>query len=150
MLPSHFSALLQVRSGYVKSWSVRKRLVLWHLCYNRVMAIIRLWLGSRKAPPCQWNVDIELNIPGRCVLHLLDRTKVLCNFCLRWLNGFRCFPLGWQVAATVITLHRRLWRCPSAPDWSVPSQPHRHLWTDCLDNVGSSTSHNPIGLHGLL
>jgi hypothetical protein len=21
---------------------------------------------------------------------------------------------------------------------------------DCLDNVGSSTSHNPIGLHGLL
>jgi hypothetical protein len=30
-------------------------------------------------------------------------------------------------------------------------QPHRHLCTDCLENVGSSTSHNPpIGLHGLL
>jgi hypothetical protein len=27
---------------------------------------------------------------------------------------------------------------------------HRYLWADCLDNVGSSTSHNPIGLHGLL
>jgi hypothetical protein len=27
---------------------------------------------------------------------------------------------------------------------------HRHLWADCLDNVGSLTSHNPIGLHGLL
>jgi hypothetical protein len=26
----------------------------------------------------------------------------------------------------------------------------RHLWTDCLENVESSTSHNPIGLHGLL
>jgi hypothetical protein len=26
----------------------------------------------------------------------------------------------------------------------------RHLWADCLDNVGSLTSHNPIGLHGLL
>jgi hypothetical protein len=25
-----------------------------------------------------------------------------------------------------------------------------HLWTDCLDNVGSLTSHNPIGLQGLL
>jgi hypothetical protein len=25
-----------------------------------------------------------------------------------------------------------------------------HLWADCLYNVGSLTSHNPIGLHGLL
>jgi hypothetical protein len=24
------------------------------------------------------------------------------------------------------------------------------LWADYLDNVGSVTSHNPIGLHGLL
>jgi hypothetical protein len=29
-------------------------------------------------------------------------------------------------------------------------QPYRHLWTDCLYNVQSSTSYNPIGLHGLL
>jgi hypothetical protein len=29
-------------------------------------------------------------------------------------------------------------------------QPYRHLWADCLDNVGSSTSHNPMGLHSLL
>jgi hypothetical protein len=29
-------------------------------------------------------------------------------------------------------------------------QPHRHLWADCLENVGSSMSHNPMGLHGLL
>jgi uncharacterized membrane-anchored protein len=28
--------------------------------------------------------------------------------------------------------------------------PHRHLWADCLENVGASTSHNPMGLHGLL
>jgi hypothetical protein len=26
----------------------------------------------------------------------------------------------------------------------------RHLWADCLDRVGSFTSHNPIGLQGLL
>jgi hypothetical protein len=29
-------------------------------------------------------------------------------------------------------------------------QSHRHLWADRRDNVGSSTSHNPIGFHGLL
>jgi hypothetical protein len=27
---------------------------------------------------------------------------------------------------------------------------YRHLWANCLDNVGSITSHNPIGLHCLL
>jgi hypothetical protein len=29
-------------------------------------------------------------------------------------------------------------------------QPYHHLWDDNLDNVGSLTSHNLIGLHGLL
>jgi hypothetical protein len=29
-------------------------------------------------------------------------------------------------------------------------QPHRHLWADCLDNMGSPTSHSTTGLHGLL
>jgi hypothetical protein len=28
--------------------------------------------------------------------------------------------------------------------------PYCHLWADCLDIVGSLTSHNPIGLQGLL
>jgi hypothetical protein len=28
--------------------------------------------------------------------------------------------------------------------------PNSHLWADCLDNVRSWTSHDPIGLHGLL
>jgi hypothetical protein len=27
---------------------------------------------------------------------------------------------------------------------------HRHLWTDFLENVGFSTSHNLMGLHGQL
>jgi hypothetical protein len=30
------------------------------------------------------------------------------------------------------------------------TQTYRHLWADCLDNVGSLTSHNPTGLQGLL
>jgi hypothetical protein len=29
-------------------------------------------------------------------------------------------------------------------------QPHSRLWEDCLENVGASTSHNPMGLHGQL
>jgi hypothetical protein len=28
--------------------------------------------------------------------------------------------------------------------------PHRHLWADCPENVGASTSHNAAYLHGLL
>jgi hypothetical protein len=27
---------------------------------------------------------------------------------------------------------------------------HHHLWADWRENVGASTSHNPMGLHGLL
>jgi hypothetical protein len=27
---------------------------------------------------------------------------------------------------------------------------HRHLLADCLENVEALTSHNPMGLHGLL
>jgi hypothetical protein len=27
---------------------------------------------------------------------------------------------------------------------------HRHLSADCLENVGASTSHNPVGVYGLL
>jgi hypothetical protein len=28
--------------------------------------------------------------------------------------------------------------------------PHRKLWAGCLENVGASTSHNPVGPHALL
>jgi hypothetical protein len=36
--------------------------------------------------------------------------------------------------------------------WSVLKfgNPYSHLWADCLENVGASTSHNPMGLYGLL
>jgi hypothetical protein len=29
-------------------------------------------------------------------------------------------------------------------------EPHLHLWSDCPENVGASTSHNPVGLRGFL
>jgi hypothetical protein len=31
-----------------------------------------------------------------------------------------------------------------------PQYPYRHLWADCLVNVGASTFHDPTGLHRLL
>jgi hypothetical protein len=27
---------------------------------------------------------------------------------------------------------------------------HRHLWAECLENVGASMAHTPMGLHVLL
>jgi hypothetical protein len=30
------------------------------------------------------------------------------------------------------------------------SESHPHLWADCLEYVGASTAHNPMGLHALL
>jgi hypothetical protein len=38
------------------------------------------------------------------------------------------------------------WSVAGEQDW----QPCCHLWADCLDNTGSLTSHNHIGLQGLL
>jgi hypothetical protein len=38
------------------------------------------------------------------------------------------------------------WSAAGAQDW----QPHRHLRANCLDNVGSLTTHNPTDLHELL
>jgi hypothetical protein len=42
----------------------------------------------------------------------------------------------------------------SASDWNAADawgwRTSTHLWTDCLENVRSSTSHNPMDLHGLL
>jgi hypothetical protein len=35
---------------------------------------------------------------------------------------------------------------PQTEGW----QSHRHLWADYLENMGASTSHNPMTLHGLL
>jgi hypothetical protein len=32
----------------------------------------------------------------------------------------------------------------------LSSSSYRHLWSDCLENVGSSLCHSPMGLHCLL
>jgi hypothetical protein len=54
----------------------------------------------------------------------------------------------------------RLYRKCGIPNISHPHRPplpltgialpFNHMLTDCLDNVGSSTSHKPMSLHGLL
>jgi hypothetical protein len=40
----------------------------------------------------------------------------------------------------------RVWNATGTYGW----QPYRHLCADCLENMEASTSHKPIGLHGLL
>jgi hypothetical protein len=30
------------------------------------------------------------------------------------------------------------------------AEKHCHLWANCLEDVGASASHNPMGLQGLL
>jgi hypothetical protein len=39
---------------------------------------------------------------------------------------------------------------PGVDTAPITNEYNRHLWTDCLENVGALTSHNPMGLHGLL
>jgi hypothetical protein len=45
---------------------------------------------------------------------------------------------------------RNLPGCEGRPVDAWGWQPDCHLWADCLENVEASTSHNPMGLHGLL
>jgi hypothetical protein len=40
---------------------------------------------------------------------------------------------------------------PGAKGWPAREVDNlSHLRVDCLENVGASTPHNPVGLHGLL
>jgi hypothetical protein len=66
---------------------------------------------------------------------------------VRWSGGEACTQI--KQTATKKYVHCILmWICLINRDTSWQS--YRHLWADCLDNVGSLTSHNPIGLHSLL
>jgi hypothetical protein len=45
------------------------------------------------------------------------------------------------------------WNLPGGKGWPAGAsgwQPHSHLWTNRLENVGAPTSHSPMGLHRLL
>jgi hypothetical protein len=59
----------------------------------------------------------------------------------------RHYGPGIDLASNRNEYQKLSWRQSAAGDWGWP---HRHLWADCLENVGTSTSHNPMGLHGLL
>jgi hypothetical protein len=47
-------------------------------------------------------------------------------------------------------LHARRSRDRVPMRWRIRLTTSRHLLADFLENVGASTSHNPMGLHGLL
>jgi hypothetical protein len=58
-------------------------------------------------------------------------------------QGARGSVVGW---GTMLQAGRSTrYRDSLARGW----QPHRRLWAYCLENVGASTSHSPMGLHSL-
>jgi hypothetical protein len=66
-----------------------------------------------------------------------------------WPNpSSRTMALGLTHPLTEMSTRNLPGRYRAAGAWGC--QPHRHLWADCLKNVGASTSHNSMGLHGLL
>jgi hypothetical protein len=56
--------------------------------------------------------------------------------------------LGWTQPLTEMSTRNLFGEQRAAGAYGWQSQ--RHLWADCLENVWTSTSHNPMGLNGLL
>jgi hypothetical protein len=78
---------------------------------------------------------------GHAVVQWLRRCATSRKFAGSWPRwGGRIFSIYvFLLAALGPGVH-------SASAW----QPNRHLQANCVDNVGTSMSHNPKGLHGLL
>jgi hypothetical protein len=62
-----------------------------------------------------------------------------------WSNPSRRTMTLWSTQPLTIVNTRNL---PGGKGWPARKawQPYRHLWADCLENVGASTSHNRVGL----
>jgi hypothetical protein len=96
----------------------------------------RDWAQQRYCLPRTWWLE-EMQLLKRCLKRIkeTDFTKISITLSYIWSSYFETF---WNFS-------RGKFLCQYGSTW-----PHRHLWADCLENVGSSTSHSPIGLHGLL
>jgi hypothetical protein len=76
----------------------------------------------------------------RFSMRSLDFSIYLILLAAQWPWGLFCLLQKW---APGILLEG--WRAAGAWGW----QSQCHLWADCLENVGTLTSHKPMGLHGL-
>jgi hypothetical protein len=101
----------------------------------------RNWVKPRKAPVRITRVSAEI------------RTEDLSNTSLeRHLFAFSpaCSISSLPPNVTHIDYWRQI-RCRFLTTFNhIVSNPRRHLWADCLENVRASTSHKPTGFHGLL
>jgi hypothetical protein len=163
-------------SDFITFWTFLDYLRDCYLLNNRMgffrffRKISRLYfkLGHDIFFPCSF----ESIIPLSChwTLHRLSDWKRLCAVIPL------IHPLSWKVAGSIPddVIGVFSWRIPSSRTVALGStqrltemstrnlpggrrpagtwgwQLHRHLWADCLENVGASTSHNTMGLHGLL
>jgi hypothetical protein len=67
---------------------------------------------------------------------------------LSWPNTSSCTMASGSTQSLTEVSTRHL---PGSKGWPAQGwQPHHRLWANCLDNVGASTFHNRMGLHGLL
>jgi hypothetical protein len=128
---------LEQNPGHRGAKSVTCRLSFCSLLPNRIWRTLHP-LVVRFASPYATSRMIADSIPG----------EVIGFF--NWPNPYnRTMALGSTQSLTEMST-RNLPGGKGRPVGALSWQLHRHLWFDCLGNVGASTSHNLMSLHGLL
>jgi hypothetical protein len=151
----------------LQSW--RRRL---HVCLKCRYLPTRHRVSLSRRPCSNLNNHCLENLKNLCNIDLIICAPLIfycCCFCYKITNSMELSP-SWETTSCTATQEfpnicfcygpgvdsasnrneyqesSRRQRAAGVWGW----QPHHHLWADCLENVGTSTSHNPMGLHGLL
>jgi hypothetical protein len=142
-VPLVAGSFVHVFSSYVCTSSPVSTFVTWDVGFEVLTAAVMKTNIFRNIKPCSpFKVNRRLGGTYRLHIQLFDREdggdiflrKVGLTF--SGLHGVISQELLLSSVVTSICYLQGL--------------PYRHLWADCLDNVGPSTSQNSMGLHGLL